>query len=104
MAKAIKVTATSKKQSKSIKVTAKVSKGRDAVADIRDMGYKVSYKYYQSTKKYTLKKTTANSTYKATGLKKGKTYYCKVRVVVTDSNNNLIAQSPYSKATYKKFK
>ena len=57
MAKAIKVTATSKKQSKSIKVTAKVSKGRDAVADIRDMGYKVSYKYYQSTKKssgYTL--------------------------------------------------
>ena len=107
MAKAIKVTATSKKQSKSIKVTAKVSKGRDAVADIRDMGYKVSYKYYQSTKKssgYTLKKTTANSTYKATGLKKGKTYYYKVRVVVTDSNNNLIAQSPYSKATYKKFK
>ena len=107
MAKAIKVTATSKKQSKSIKVTAKVSKGRDAVADIRDMGYKVSYKYYQSTKKssgYTLKKTTANSTYKATGLKKGKTYYYKVRVVVTDSNNNLIAQSPYSKVTYKKFK
>lgn len=106
-AKDIKVTASSKKQTKSIKVTAKVSKGKDAVADIRDMGYKVSYKYYQSTKKssgYTLKKTTANSTYKATGLKKGKTYYYKVRVVVTDSNNNLIAQSPYSKVTYKKFK
>ena len=71
------------------------------------MGYKVSYKYYRSTKKssgYTLKKATANSTYKATGLKKGKTYYYKVRVVVTDSNNNLIAQSPYSKVTYKKFK
>lgn len=107
MAKAIKVTATSKKQSKSIKVTAKVSKGRDAVADIRDMGYKVSYKYYQSTKKsssYTLKKTTANSTYKATGLKKGKTYYYKVRVVVTDSNNNVLAQSSYSNVTSKKFK
>ena len=53
MAKAIKVTATSKKQSKSIKVTAKVSKGRDAVADIRDMGYKESYNSLQTPKKST---------------------------------------------------
>ena len=107
LTKGIKVTASSKKQTKSIKVTAKASKGKTAIADIRDMGYKVSYKYYQSTKKssgYVLKKTTANSTYKATGLKKGKTYYYKVRVVVTDSNNNVLAQSSYSNVTSKKFK
>lgn len=107
MAKGIKVTASSKKQTKSIRVTAKVSKGKDTVAAIKAMGYKVSYRYYQSTKKssgYTLKKTTTGSTCKATGLKKGKTYYYKVRVVVTDSNNNLIAKSPYSSITSKKFK
>lgn len=107
MAKGIKVAVSSKKQIKSIKVTAKVSKGRDTVAAIKAMGYKVSYRYYQSTKKssgYTLKKTTASSTYKATGLKKGRTYYYKVRVVVTDSNNNLIAKSSYSSITSKKFK
>ncbi len=107
MAKGIKVTVSGKKQTKSIKITAKVSKGKDTVADIKAMGYKVSYRYYQSTKKssgYTLKKTTAGSTYKATGLKKGRTYYYKVRVVVTDSNNNLIAKGPYSSVISKKFK
>ena len=107
MAKAIKVTVSGKKQTKSIRVTAKVSKGKADVAAIKAMGYKVSYRYYQSTKKssgYTLKKTTTSSTYKATGLKKGRTYYYKVRVVVTDSNNNLIAKGPYSSVISKKFK
>lgn len=84
--------------SKNSSTKAKVKISGD-VTNLKNMGYTVKYKYYCSTSKtkgYSLKKTTTSSSYTYTGLKKGKTYYFKVRAAVIDSSGKTVAQTKYS--------
>ena len=72
---------------------------------IKNMGYTVKYKYYYSTsrtKGYKLKKSSTAGTYTFTGLKKGKTYYFKVKAVAVDARGKEIASTKYSAVTKRK--
>ena len=81
-----------------VKVTGSMTK-------IKNMGYTVKYKYYYSTsrtKGYKLKKSSTAGTYTFTGLKKGKTYYFKVKAVAVDARGKEIASTKYSAVTKRK--
>lgn len=88
--------------------SSKTSKGYikvKAVADteeIEKLGYTVEYKFYRATSKngkYTYKFTSDN-TYTNTSGTKGKTYYYRVKIVVSDEEGNIITQSNLKDCKY----
>ena len=107
LSKDLKIKVSSSKLIKGTKITAKVSSG-DLQA-IKDLGYKVTYKYYRSTKKlsgYQLMKESKYSTYKNTAGKKGTRYYYKASVEVTDACGDVIytTSTKLQKPCYRTFK
>ena len=86
----------------------KTSKGYikvKAIADTEELeklGYTVKYKFYRSTSKngtYSYK-FTSNGTYTNTGGTKGKTYFYRVKAVVYDADNNVVAETKIKDCKY----
>ncbi len=93
--------ATSLTSKRSVKVTAKVTKG--SIKEITDLGYRVKYKYYRSEKKasrYKSVKTKTSKTYTNTKGSYGKKYYYKVRVYVYDEDGRLAASTALTQCRY----
>ena len=102
-AKLTPVARSAKTSKKNIRVTVSLDKqDKEIIADLKEAGYTVRYKYYRSVKKaskYTAVKTKDTTTYVNTKGKKGTRYYYKVRVVVYDGNK-VVAQSALNKCSY----
>ncbi len=84
-----------------IKVTLTVDK--DAIKAIEDLGYRVKYKFYRSTKKakgYKAKAEGTSKNYTNTTGKKGTKYYYKARVMVYDADGKLVAKSALTQCKY----
>lgn len=95
----IKPSVSTSKVAKGIKLTLK-TKGT-SINGIKSDGYRVEYKIYRASKKngkYTLKKTTTAKTYTDKSVKKGKTYYYKVRVFVKDNVGKTVASTSLAKS------
>lgn len=94
----ISLTARSSKTSKgNIKVTVKGD-----VSAITDLGYTVKYKFYRSTSKNSkyVAKFISNGTYINTAGIKGKMYYYKVKVLVYDTDGQLVAETKIKDCKY----
>lgn len=75
------------------------------LADLKDKGYTVKYKFYRSDRiasKYTAKveKTISKNSYVNTTGKKGTKYFYKVRVMVYDNDGKLVAKSALKQCKY----
>lgn len=95
----IKPSVSTSKIAKGIKLTLK-TKGA-SINGIKNDGYRVEYKIYRASKKngkYALKKTTTAKTYTDKSVKKGKTYYYKVRVFVKDNVGKTVASTSFAKS------
>ena len=94
----------SKTAKKNIKVALKMSTEAQATIDeIQSLGYTVKYKFYRSTKKsasYKAMLEKAEKTYTNTTGKKGTRYYYKARVMVYDTEGNLIAKTALTQCKY----
>lgn len=86
----------------------KTSKGYikvKAVADTEELeklGYTVKYKFYRSTSKngtYSYK-FTSDETYTNTAGTKGKTYFYRIKAVVYDADNNVVAETKIKDCKY----
>lgn len=95
---------TTKTTKKNIKVTVKGSEKLDnLVKDIEKAGYTVKYKFYKSTKKaskYSAILEKKSCTYTNTTGKNGKKYFYKVKIMVYDKKNKLIAASDLTQCKY----
>ncbi len=95
---------TTKTTKENIKVTVKGSEKLDnLVKDIEKAGYTVKYKFYKSTKKaskYSAILEKKSCTYTNTTGKNGKKYFYKVKIMVYDKKNKLIAASDLTQCTY----
>jgi len=96
---------------KTVKVSLNLNKtSKAAIKAIKNMGYKVKYEFYRSTKKgsgYALVKTSSNPYFTNLSGKKGTTYYYKVRVIVTEEsgwpeNETKLSKSKYTSKKWKK--
>lgn len=100
--KNLSIKASSSKTSKgNIKVT--LSGSSDEIQAIKDLGYTVKYKYYRSTKKtknYSARIEKKANTYINTTGKKGTRYYYKARVMVYDTDGNIVAKSNLNQCKY----
>lgn len=85
-----KTTISSAKNSKSKQIVLKYKKSSGAA------GYEISYSTDKKFKKSVTKKTTKNATYTIKNLKKGKTYYVRIRAYKLDSAGKKV-YSEYSK-------
>ena len=94
----------SKTAMKNIKVALKMSTEAQATIDeIQSLGYTVKYKFYRSTKKsasYKPMLEKASKTYTNTTGKKGTRYYYKARVMVYDSEGNLVTKTELKQCKY----
>lgn len=88
--------------------SSKTSKGYikvKAVADTEELeklGYTVKYKFYRSTSKngtYSYK-FTSNEAYTNTAGTNGKTYFYRIKAVVYDANNNVVAETKIKDCKY----
>ena len=95
---------TSKTAKKNIKAVVKeTSELNDLIKEIKDAGYTVKYKFYRSTKKsskYEAKITKTEGRYINTKGKKGTKYYYKAKLMVYDTEGNLIAQTELKQCKY----
>ena len=95
---------TTKTTKENIKVTVKGSEKLDNfVKDIEKAGYTVKYKFYKSTKKaskYSAILEKKSCTYTNTTGKNGKKYFYKVKIMVYDKKNKLIATSDLTQCKY----
>lgn len=102
LTKDLKLKARSVKTGKgNIKVTLTVTKGD--VKAIEKLGYTVKYKFYRSTSKaskYTAKAEKSQKTYINTTGKKGSRYYYKAKVMVYDSQGELVAKTELKQCLY----
>ena len=101
----LKITVRTTKTTKgNIKVTVKGSEKLDnLVKDIEKAGYTVKYKFYKSTKKaskYSAMLEKKGCTYTNTTGKNGKKYFYKVKIMVYDKKNKLIAVSDLTQCKY----
>ena len=101
----LKITVRTTKTTKgNIKVTVKGSEKLDnLVKDIEKAGYTVKYKFYKSTKKaskYSAMLEKKGCTYTNTTGKNGKKYFYKVKIMVYDKKNKLIAASDLTQCKY----
>ena len=88
--------------------SSKTSKGYikvKAVADTEELeklGYTVKYKFYRATSKngtYSYK-FTSNETYTNTAGTKGKTYFYRIKAVIYDADNNVVAETKIKDCKY----
>ena len=75
------------------------------LAELKDKGYTVKYKFYRSDRKaskYTAKveKTIDTNSYVNTTGKKGTKYFYKARVMVYDNDGKLVAKSALKQCKY----
>ena len=104
LAEKIKLKASSAKTPKgNIKVTLKTKEGASSITSLQDLGYTIKYKFYRSTKKsasYKAKAEKESRTYINTQGKSGTRYYYKARVMVYDSEGNLVTKTTLKNCTY----
>ena len=95
---------TSKTAKKNVRAVVKeTSELNDLIKEIKDAGYTVKYKFYRSTKKsskYEAKITKTEGRYINTKGKKGTKYYYKAKLMVYDTEGNLIAQTELKQCKY----
>ena len=95
---------TSKTAKKNVKAVVKETPElNDLIKEIKDAGYTAKYKFYRSTaksSKYISAVTKPENTYINTTGKKGTKYYYKARLVVYDTDGNLIAQTELKQCRY----
>ena len=95
---------TSKTAKKNIKAVVKeTSELNDLIKEIKDAGYTVKYKFYRSTKKsskYEAKLTKTEGKYINTIGKKGTKYYYKAKLLIYDTEGNLVAQTELKQCKY----
>ena len=103
-AKQIKLKVSTKYTEKgNIKVTASVTEGSKALAEIKDNGYTVKYKFCRSTRKssnYKKMLTTRKNVYTNTKGIYDKKYYYKAVLLVVDSKGNTVAKTELKDCTY----
>ena len=95
---------TSKKPKKNIKAIVKETAGlKTFIKEIEDAGYAVKYKFYRSTKKsskYEARLTKTEGRYINTIGKKGTKYYYKAKLLIYDTEGNLVAQTELKQCKY----
>ena len=95
---------TSKTPKKNIKAIVKETAGlKTFIKEIEDAGYAVKYKFYRSTKKsskYEAKIIKTEGRYINTIGKKGTKYYYKAKLLIYDTEGNLIAQTELKQCKY----
>ena len=95
---------TSKTAKKNVKAVVKeTAELNDLIKEIKDAGYTVKYKFYRSTKKsskYEAKITKTEGRYINTIGKKGTKYYYKAKLMVYDTEGNLVAQTELKQCKY----
>ena len=104
VAKLTPVARSSKTAKKNIKVTTSLDKNDKAIiAELKDAGYTVKYRFYRSTKKassYKAKLTGTTGKYTNTAGKKGTRYYYKVQLRVYDQTGKLVAKTALKQCKY----
>ena len=104
VAKLTPVARSSKTAKKNIKVTTSLDKNDKAIiAELKDAGYTVKYRFYRSTKKaasYKSALTKKTSSYVNTSGKAGTRYYYKVQVRVYDKDGKLVAKTALKQCKY----
>ena len=106
----LKVVARSSKTAKKnirVKVASVTDQNGTAVnlAELKDKGYTVKYKFYRSDRKASkyaakVEKTISKNSYVNTTGKKGAKYFYKVRVMVYDNDGKLVAKSALKQCKY----
>ena len=95
---------TSKTPKKNIKAIVKETAGlKTFIKEIEDAGYTVKYKFYRSTKKsskYEARLTKTEGRYINTIGKKGTKYYYKAKLLIYDTEGNLVAQTELKQCKY----
>ena len=79
------------------------AKVKASVAELKDLGFTVKYRFYRSTKKAASYKSTVTkkaASYTNTSGKKGTKYFYKVQVRVYDENGKLIATTALKQCKY----
>ena len=104
VAKLTPVARSSKTAKKNIKVTTSLDKNDKAIiAELKDAGYTVKYRFYRSTKKaasYKSALTKKTSSYVNTSGKAGARYYYKVQLRVYDKDGKLVAKTALKQCKY----
>ena len=104
VAKLTPVARSSKTAKKNIKVTTSLDKSDKAIiAELKDAGYTIKYRFYRSTKKassYKAKLTGTTGKYTNTAGKKGTRYYYKVQIRVYDKDGKLVAKTALKQCKY----
>ena len=97
---------TSKTAKKNVKAVVKeTSELNDLIKEIKDAGYTVKYKFYRSVKKsskYEARLTKTEGRYINTIGKKGTKYYYKAKLLIYDTEGNLVAQTELKQCKYGK--
>ena len=95
---------TSKTPKKNIKAVVKETAGlKTLIKEIKDAGYTVKYKFYRSVKKsskYEARLTKTEGRYINTIGKKGTKYYYKAKLLIYDTEGNLVAQTELKQCKY----
>ena len=95
---------TSKTPKKNIKAVVKeTAELNDLIKEIKDAGYTVKYKFYRSVKKsskYEARLTKTEGRYINTIGKKGTKYYYKAKLLIYDTEGNLVAQTELKQCKY----
>ena len=98
------VARTSKTTKGNIKVVLNLSDDEKAmIANFKEQGYAVKYRFYRSTKKssgYAARIEKDTDTFINTVGSKGTRYYYKVRIMVYDAEGNLVAKSSLGQCKY----
>ena len=104
VAKLTPVARSAKTAKKSIKVTTSLDKDDKAIiAELKDAGYTIKYRFYRSTKKsasYKPTLTKSTTTYLNTAGKAGTRYYYKVQIRVYDKDGKLVAKTALKQCKY----
>lgn len=100
----LKFKATSEVTKKGVKVTVvPKTESRTAFNKLLDQGYKAEYKFYRSEKKsskYSARLTAKKNTYTNINGKKGKKYYYKAKVIITDPEGNACITTELKNCSY----
>ncbi len=87
-----------------VKVVAKLSNAEKVkIAELKDLGYTVKYRFYRSTKKssgYKTMKEGTTGTYINTTGKAGTRYYYKAQIRVYDANGTLVTKTELKNCKY----
>lgn len=98
------VARSTKTTKKNVRVTIKADEDTASTIEaIENLGYTVKYKYYRSLKKssgYKAMLLKSDKTYLNTYGVKNAMYYYKVRVMIYDKSNNLVAKSQLKQCSY----